>query len=214
MTTRPSCGSRAPTSRPAIGATPRRPPRPSTRRASTRSATRCASPIRTICHKGFVFDGRVSEDFKLSTGTWVNFAAVRAAVIGACAPLIRDVVLTGLDRNFIGAHDLPGSRGLRARMRVCRRAPMRRRCSRIRRCGRSSKDACGARAKRATGSSNHVARALVMAAPPDIDKGEVTDKGSINQRAVRTARPIWLQALYAEHARARCLRSAARGAGS
>ena len=57
--------------------------------------------------RGFVFDGRVSEDFKLSTGTWVNMGSVRAGVISACAPLIRDVVLTGLDRNHIGALIFP-----------------------------------------------------------------------------------------------------------
>ena len=66
-----------------------------------------ARPIRDDLAKGFIFDGRVSEDFKLSTGTWVNFAGVRAATIAACAPLIRDVVLTGLDRNFIGALIFP-----------------------------------------------------------------------------------------------------------
>src|SRR5690606_24378691 len=56
---------------------------------------------------GFVFDGRVSEDFKLATGTWVNMAAVRAGVLAACAPLIRDVVLTGLDQNHVGAMIFP-----------------------------------------------------------------------------------------------------------
>ncbi len=147
--------------------------------------------------KGFIFDGRVSEDFKLSTGTWVNFAAVRAAVIGACAPLIRDVVLTGLDRNFIGAMIFPD-------LEACTRLaglplgtdpataiahPAVR--------GRFA-ESLAALAQRATGSSNHVARALLMAVPPDIDKGEVTDKGSINQRAVRTCRPELVEALYAE----------------
>ena len=53
-------------------------------------------------------------------------------------------------------------------------------------------------ALRATGSSNHIARALLMVAPPDIDKGEITDKGSINQRAVRTSRPDLVEALYAD----------------
>ena len=147
--------------------------------------------------RGFVFDGRVSEDFKLSTGTWVNFAAVRAAIINACAPLIRDVVLTGLDRNFIGALIFPdleacarlaglpsgtdpqvvlANPAIRAKFAAC----------------------LGALAEKATGSSNHVARALVMATPPDIDKGEVTDKGSINQRAVRTCRPDLVEAIYAD----------------
>jgi feruloyl-CoA synthase len=147
--------------------------------------------------RGFIFDGRVSEDFKLSTGTWVNFAAVRAAVIGACAPLIRDVVLTGLDRNFIGAMIFPD-------LEACARhagLP-----------AGTNADAVLAHpaihekfqwsladlARRATGSSNHVARALVMTTPPDIDKGEVTDKGSINQRAVGSARPDLVEAIYAE----------------
>jgi feruloyl-CoA synthase len=53
-------------------------------------------------NKGFIFDGRVSEDFKLSTGTWVNFANVRGAIARAFAPYVRDAVLTGLDRNHIG----------------------------------------------------------------------------------------------------------------
>jgi feruloyl-CoA synthase len=148
--------------------------------------------------RGFIFDGRVSEDFKLSTGTWVNFATVRAAVIGACAPLIRDVVLTGLDRNFIGAMIFPD-------LEACTRLAgipagadpativdhpsVRERFS----------DSLAALAQRATGSSNHVARAVLMATPPDIDKGEITDKGSINQRAVRTSRPELVEALYADH---------------
>ena len=146
--------------------------------------------------RGFIFDGRVSEDFKLSTGTWVNFATVRAAVIGACAPLIRDVVLTGLDRNFIGAMIFPDLEAC-ARLAglpagtdpaaIVAHPAVRQRFS----------DSLAALAQRATGSSNHVARALLMATPPDIDKGEVTDKGSINQRAVRTSRPELVEALYA-----------------
>jgi feruloyl-CoA synthase len=147
--------------------------------------------------KGFVFDGRVSEDFKLSTGTWVNFAGVRASIIGACAPLIRDVVLTGLDRNFIGALIFPDLEACSSLAglpsgtdaeTVLSHPAVRQRFA----------DSLGALARRATGSSNHVARAIVMATPPDIDKGEVTDKGSINQRAVRTARPELVEAIYAE----------------
>ena len=147
--------------------------------------------------KGFIFDGRVSEDFKLSTGTWVNFAGVRASIISACAPLIRDVVLTGLDRNFIGAlifPDLEACSNLAGlptgtdAETVLSHPAVRRKFA----------DSLGALARRATGSSNHVARAIVMTTPPDIDKGEETDKGSINQRAVRTARPELVEAIYAE----------------
>src|SRR5690606_32640966 len=119
---------------------------------------------------------RVSEDFKLATGTWVNFAAVRAAVIGACAPLIRDVVLTGLDRNLIGALIFPDLEAC-ARLdglppgadpaTIVAHPAVRQRFA----------ESLAALAQRATGSSNHVALALLMATPPDIDKGEVTDKG-------------------------------------
>jgi feruloyl-CoA synthase len=149
--------------------------------------------------KGFIFDGRVSEDFKLSTGTWVNFAAVRAAVIGACAPLIRDVVLTGLDRNFIGAMIIPD---LEACTRHAGLASGTDAATVIVHPSVRAKFAqsLAALAARATGSSNHVARAVVLVAPPDIDKGEITDKGSINQRAVRTARPELVEALYAADA--------------
>jgi feruloyl-CoA synthase len=147
--------------------------------------------------KGFLFDGRVSEDFKLSTGTWVNFAAVRAAVIGACAPLIRDVVLTGQDANFIGAMIFPDVSA----------------CADLAGLARDSDPATVlahprvtaefqarllALAAGATGSSNHVARALLLLGPPQIDRGEVTDKGTINQRAVLAARAEQAGLLYAD----------------
>lgn len=147
--------------------------------------------------KGLVFDGRVTEDFKLSTGTWVNFAAVRSGVIAACAPLIRDVVITGLDRNFIGAMifpdivacarhaGLPADAGAEA---ILAHPAVR----------QTFAQSLAALAEKATGSSNHVARALLMLDAPDIDKGEVTDKGSINQRAVRTHRAALLESLYAD----------------
>ncbi len=147
--------------------------------------------------QGLVFDGRVTEDFKLSTGTWVNFSAVRAGVIGACAPLIRDVVLTGLDLNYIGAMIFPD-------LAACARhvgLPADTDAETIlAHPGVQQKfaDSLGALAQKSTGSSNHVARAVLMADLPDIDKGEVTDKGSINQRAVRTHRADLVEALYAQ----------------
>ena len=147
--------------------------------------------------KGLVFDGRVTEDFKLSTGTWVNFAAVRSGVIAACAPLIRDVVLTGLDKNFIGAMIFPDlaacarQAGLPAETdaeAILAHPSVRQKFA----------ESLAGLADKATGSSNHVARALLLVEPPDIDKGEVTDKGSINQRAVRTHRADLAESLYAE----------------
>jgi feruloyl-CoA synthase len=147
--------------------------------------------------RGLVFDGRVTEDFKLSTGTWVNFAAVRAAVIGACAPLIRDVVLTGLDLNYIGAMIFPDLDGCARHAglpagtdgeTIVSHPAVRQKFA----------ESLAALARKSTGSSNHVARAVLLAGLPDIDKGEVTDKGSINQRAVRTHRADVVAGLYAE----------------
>ncbi len=149
--------------------------------------------------KGLIFDGRVTEDFKLSTGTWVNFAAVRSAVIGACAPLIRDVVLTGLDLNFIGAMIFPD---LAACARHAGLPPDTDAHTIVSHPAVRQKfaESLAALAQKSTGSSNHVARALIMAELPDIDRGEITDKGSINQRAVRSHRPTLVEALYAEPA--------------
>ena len=147
--------------------------------------------------KGLVFDGRVTEDFKLSTGTWVNFSAVRSGVISACAPLIRDVVLTGLDLNYIGALIFPdleacarhaGLPSGTAPDTILAHPAVRQKFTKC----------LAGLAQQATGSSNQIARALLMSALPDIDKGEITDKGSINQRAVRTHRADLVAALYAD----------------
>ena len=86
---------KAPTSRPATGASRRRPRRRSTRKASTGSATRCGFVDPATPEKGFVFDGRLAEDFKLSTGTWVHVGELRRAIIAQFAPLLRDAVIAG-----------------------------------------------------------------------------------------------------------------------
>jgi feruloyl-CoA synthase len=147
--------------------------------------------------QGFVFDGRTSEDFKLSTGTWVNFAALRTAIISSCAPLIRDVVLTGLDRNYIGALIFPDLDccAHHAGVPVAIMGPQLVAHPRVR---QYFAERLSALAAEATGSSNHIARAIIMGIPPEMDKGEITEKGSINQRAVRATRSVLIDALYAE----------------
>jgi feruloyl-CoA synthase len=131
--------------------------------------------------KGIVFDGRVAEDFKLSTGTWVNVGAIRVKLIAAADPLIQDAVITGHDRSEIGAlvflspaaKDLDAA-ALRARLQA-------------------------ALAGLATegGSSMHPGRLLVLGEPPSIDANEITDKGYINQRAVLERRALLIEKLYA-----------------
>jgi feruloyl-CoA synthase len=143
--------------------------------------------------KGFVFDGRVAEDFKLVTGTWVSVGPLRSELISALAPLIRDCVITGHDRDSVGALLIPDLDACRA---ITSAAPpalasdaalladLRGRLERF--------------AAKSTGSSTLVARAMVLAEPLLIDAGEVTDKGSINQRAVLANRPALVDELYAK----------------
>jgi feruloyl-CoA synthase len=150
-------------------------------------------------NRGLLFDGRVSEDFKLSTGTWVNMAAVRGALIRGCAPLVRDVVLTGLDRNHIGALlflDVDAARKVSPALAQAAESEL-----------AASQAVRGAiaqalerLARDATGSSNLVARAIVLDSAPAMDANEMTDKGSINQRAVMEARATLVEDLYADPA--------------
>ncbi|MFH1793327.1 MAG: feruloyl-CoA synthase [Pseudomonadota bacterium] len=148
-------------------------------------------------NRGLLFDGRVSEDFKLNTGTWVNLASVKGAIIRAFAPYVREAVLTGLDRNHIGAMlflDVDAARKLAPDLAVALEpdladSPV------LRALFQERLDAL---AKTATGSASFVARALILDTPPAIDKGEITDKGSINQRAVMAARASLVEYLYAE----------------
>jgi feruloyl-CoA synthase len=129
-----------------------------------------------------VFDGRVAEDFKLSSGTWVHVGAVRVKLIAAANPVIQDAVLTGHDRDEVGAlvflnpattKDL-SAEAVRARVAEALRT--------------MSADG---------GSSLHPTRALIMAEPPSIDANEITDKGYINQRAVLERRAGLVERLHA-----------------
>ena len=149
--------------------------------------------------KGFMFDGRVSEDFKLSTGTWVNMAGVRSKLIHALAPYVRDAVLTGLDRNHIGALlvlDVDATRKLDPELQGADEARLAAHPS-VRAAIQERLDALAAES---TGSSNRVERVIILDSPPSIDAHEVTDKGSINQRAVMAARAHLVEDLYTDPA--------------
>lgn len=128
--------------------------------------------------KGLVFDGRVAEDFKLSTGTWVHVGAVRVKLIAACDPLLQDAVITGHDRDQMGALVFlsPAAKGADVRGRL----------------SQALRDLAGE-----GGSSTHPGRLLVMEEPPQIDAGEITDKGYVNQRATLERRDALVRAIYA-----------------
>ncbi len=150
-------------------------------------------------NKGFLFDGRVSEDFKLDTGTWVNFAAVKGSIVRAFAPYVRDAVLTGLNRSYIGAMlflDLDAARGIDPSLAGADEATLAH-APKLLEVFQQRLDALAAQS---TGSSMHVARAVVLDRPPSLDASEITDKGSINQRAVLAARAELADSLYAEPA--------------
>ncbi len=147
---------------------------------------------------GFIFDGRVSEDFKLVTGTWVSVGPLRTRLITALSPLIRDAVIAGHDRDQVMALVFPDMEACRAALgpaasgmtdaQVLAAAAIR--------AGFATRLAAFQR--ESTGSSNFVARLLLMAEPPSIDANETTDKGSINQRAVLARRAALVEALYAK----------------
>ena len=145
-------------------------------------------------HRGLAFDGRIAEDFKLSTGTFVSVGPMRAKIIVAGAPYIQDVVLTGLNMKEVGALLFP-SPACREVAGLGPDAPwadvvahpaVRQRIEAV----------LDGLAREATGSASRVARALLMAEPPSIDKGEITDKGSVNQRAVLKHRDALVTALH------------------
>jgi feruloyl-CoA synthase len=146
--------------------------------------------------KGLLFDGRIAEDFKLATGTWVSVGPLRATFIAHCAPYVKDVVIAGADRDFIGVLIFPD-------LDACRRLaadPANAGASDIvahESVRREFRFLLDRFAKAATGSSNRVVRAILLDAPPSLDVGEATDKGSINQRMVLRHRAALVQELYA-----------------
>ncbi|MGA6979525.1 MAG: feruloyl-CoA synthase, partial [Pseudolabrys sp.] len=146
--------------------------------------------------KGLLFDGRTAEDFKLSTGTWVSVGPLRARFIDHFAPYVRDVVFAGADRDDLAALIFPDVEACRKLANLGPDAPL--------------SDIVAAPVVRAKftelltklaglspGSSTRVNRAILMAEPPSLDKGEVTDKGSFNQRAVLRNRATAVDELYA-----------------
>jgi feruloyl-CoA synthase len=150
----------------------------------------------TDVHLGLKFDGRIAEDFKLATGTFVSVGPLRGKIIAAGAPYIQDVVLTGINLKEVGAMVFP-TPAVRALSGLAAETPL--------------ADVLGSApvlahfqkiinelATTATGSANRIARMCLLSEPPTIDKGEITDKGSINQRSVLSHRADTVAALHEE----------------
>ncbi len=146
---------------------------------------------------GFSFDGRLAEDFKLSTGTWVNVGPLRARLIAHFAPVVRDAVITGHNLDEVGMLAVPDVDACRA---LCKDLPASAGVDAV--LSHPSvvawlADRLGSFAAAATGSSTRVMRAILLEEPPSLDAFEVTDKGSLNQRAMLTRRAALVDELYA-----------------
>jgi feruloyl-CoA synthase len=143
--------------------------------------------------EGLEFDGRLTEDFKLGTGTWVSVGPLRARFNAAASPLVHDIVVTGHDREELGALVFLNPAAAAGLDADALRARIREVLERL--------------AGEATGSSTRIARAMIMDVPPTIDAGEITDKGTINQRAVLERRRELVEELYREPASQKVIRT-------
>jgi feruloyl-CoA synthase len=144
---------------------------------------------------GILFDGRVAENFKLLSGTWVNVGALRVKLVAACVDLIADAVIAGHDRGEVCALLFP-------KLDACRQfvgsdlMDAGGACLTHPKIHEAIRDALQNYNSKAGGSSNRIARALLLREPPSIDAGEITDKGYINQRAVLERRAELVEQLY------------------
>lgn len=143
--------------------------------------------------KGVVFDGRVTEDFKLDSGTWVSVGTLRPAVVAACAPLVFDAVICGQDKPYIGALVWPAPGAMKAEIEAAG--------------GDMAKAGAAIHAKidaklqafnaQQGGSSRRIAKFRLLTTPPSLDSGEITDKGYVNQRRAQEVRADDVAALFA-----------------
>jgi feruloyl-CoA synthase len=146
-------------------------------------------------NKGMVFDGRFAEDFKLTSGTWVRVGILRPELIAAAGGLIQDLVITGHDRDFVGAiifpglaawRKLTGMDNLKTATALAQSKAAREMIQKI----------LTDLAKKNRGSASMIRKALIAEFELSIDKGEITDKGSVNQKAVIANHPDIVEILY------------------
>ena len=131
--------------------------------------------------KGFYFDGRIAENFKLATGTWVLVGPVRASLINAMGRLIRDAVIVGENKSELGALMILSNAAARMAEDHLKTALT---------------EKLASAAKAAAGSASRTRRAMILTEQPSLDRGEITEKGSLNQRAMRANNSDSIARLY------------------
>lgn len=143
--------------------------------------------------KGLIFDGRIAEDFKLSTGTWVNVGVLKAKIVSTGSPVVQDVVIAGLDKEYIGIIlflNADACRGLIGEELSNEEAFQHEKIKEF------VDELLIKLNKTATGSSTRIEKAVVAIEAPSIEVGEITDKGSLNQRAVLKHRAEIVERLF------------------
>lgn len=148
-------------------------------------------------HAGVMFDRRVEEDFKLTTGTWVSVSALRVRVLETMAPYVQDVVVAGHDCDEIGLLLFPSAdlrrlagdeEGVLSGHELSAQPHVRDTLRRVLMI-----------LGEGVGSSQRPERAIVLSEPPSLEKGEITDKGYINQRKLLSERADEVERLYTNH---------------
>lgn len=146
---------------------------------------------------GLVFDGRVTEDFKLSSGTWVSTGTLRADAVAACTPLVQDAVVCGLDKPYIALLAWPNIVAARKIAGLADDASPQEAIAHPK-VAAHLREALARHNKAGGGSSTRIARIHLMLEPPSIDGHEITDKGYVNQAATASRRAHLVERLYQE----------------
>jgi feruloyl-CoA synthase len=147
---------------------------------------------------GLLFDGRVAENFKLLTGTWVAAGMLRLDVLSATAPLLQDAAVAGVDQEWVGLLAFPNMAACKAAIGPAAEQLAPDAIVRHPKLHATLKTKLGTYNAAHPGSSQRVARVLLMTEPPNIDAGEITDKGYLNQRAILSRRAALVERLYSE----------------
>jgi feruloyl-CoA synthase len=146
-------------------------------------------------NQGLLFDGRVAEDFKLTTGTWVSVGTLRSKVIETGAPWVQDAVITGHDRDEVGVIVFANWSACRTLANLSAQTPV---ASVLEHpvIQQALQDLLSELQRQSTGSANRITRGIIADFMPSIDLGEITDKGSLSQRMILKHRAELVNALY------------------
>jgi feruloyl-CoA synthase len=149
--------------------------------------------------KGLKFDGRITEDFKLGNGTWVSVGPLRAELIATLSPLVQDVVIAGLDADFVTAIVIPDLAACASMLSLSATLSFEA-AAREPRLIAWLQQRLSAHARANPASTRCIRRAALLPVAPSLDRGEITDKGSINQRAILATHATLVDQLYSASA--------------